>query len=609
MLLLTAGLALAADRVVILHTNDWQSRLLGTPNRLYTPEIVGDDSSLGGVARMTTRIDELRSASPDPVLVVDAGDITMGSLFHLVSRETGGELRLMALSGFDAATLGNHDFDFRPSGLAEMIRSAEASDQGLPVLLASNLVTDPLDPRDDDLEQLISEGRVQRTLILERGGVKVGLIGLLGRNATEVMGQAEPVSSRDAVEVATELVAELRAQGCDLVIALSHSGVTVQDDGTWGDEDVDLARAVPGLDAVISGHSHTALEEPILVDGRPVVQAGANTWYVGELTLERDGERWAVADYRLHLLDDQTLGDPRANELVEELQERVGQGFLEPRGFRFEQLVAEVTQPLGRELSDPTLGNLVTDAFRQQTGSDLAFAGNGTLRADLAQGPLQLSDLFLVSPLGIGTVDDSPGYALVQAWFTGEDVKALMEFLLVAYELRGDSYYPRLSGAEVYANTWRVPLDRVHEVDLDGQELEADRLYSVGMTTYVASFLPLVADVTLGLLDPVMRDAAGQPVDSLEPLLVDADPVTPGVQELKAWQALLQHVASRPDADGDGLPELPEANTVHDRLHRHAGLDGLLSLSTWKQRSAVFGPLGLLVGLGLLGLRRLRSSR
>lgn len=609
MLLLTTSLALGADRVVILHTNDWQSRLLGTPNRLYTPEIVQDDPTLGGVARMTTKIEELRAATPDPVFVVDAGDITMGSLFHLVSRQTGGELRLMALSGFDAAALGNHDFDFRPAGLAEMIRAAEASEQGLPVLLGSNLRLDPQDPRDDDLEQLGREQLVRDRLIVERGGVKVGFIGLLGRNATEVMGQAEPVTTEDAIQVAGTLVEELRTEGCDLVVALSHSGVTLQADGTWGDEDVEMARAVPGLDAVISGHSHTALPEPILVDGRPVVQAGANTMYLGELVLARQGEAWVVESYTLHELDDEIPGDPRAMELVDGLKARVSQDFLAPRGFAFEQLVAEVQQPMGRALDDPTMGNLVTDAFRLQTGSDLAFAGNGTLRADLDPGPLQLSDLFLVSPLGIGTLDDSPGYALVQAWFTGEDVKSLMEFLLVAYELRGKSYYPRLSGAEVHSNTWRVPLDRVYAVDLQGQELDDERLYSIAMTTYVASFMPLVPDLTKGLLDPVMRDAQGQPVDSLEPLLVDADPSTPGVQEFKAWQALIQHVNSRADADGDGLPELPEPGTTHDRLHRSSGLTGLLSLSTWKQRTALFGPLGLLAALGLLVLRRLRSAR
>ncbi len=586
------GLAHGADTVTLLHTNDWQSRLLGVPNRDYSPETPGDDQSLGGVARLATLARQLREEAEHPSFLLDAGDITMGSLFHLVSRESAGELRLMHLIGYDGVALGNHDFDFRPQGLADMVRAAEAL-AAVPPLLASNLVLDPSDPRDDGLEALVAEGLLLESLLVERDGITIGLIGLLGRDATEVMGQADPVTTEDAIEVSTRLAAELREAGADLVVALSHSGVSTLEDGSWGDEDVDLMRAVPGLDVVISGHSHTVLEEPILVDGRPVVQAGANTQYLGELVLQRDGERWSMLEYVLHPLDDSIPGDPEAMALVDELKRQVGLDL-------FSGQVATVARRMTRDQDDHALGNLVTDAFREAAGAHVGVTGNGTLRADLHPGALVTSDLFLVTPLGIGSVDDSPGYALVKAWVTGEDLKSVLEFLLVGYVLKGDDYYPRLSGAEVVYNPRRIVMDQIVSATFpDGEEaqFDDDHLYSVAMTTYVASFLPMVADTTFGLLDATLRDAEGLPA-AVEDLVLDGDPSAPGVQEVKAWQALHEHVLRNPQLPTDESPRLISEPSLK-----------MLKNSTWKQRVFVGLPTGFVLVLvaGFAAWRRRRA--
>ena len=593
MFCLLLGLAAAADSVTLLHTNDWQSRLLGVPNRDYTPETLNDDDTQGGAARLATLARALRSQSEGPAFLLDAGDITMGSLFHLTTREHAGELRLMHLMDYDGAALGNHDFDFRPDGLVDMVRAAQGRN-ALPPLLASNLVFSPSDPRDDGLEELFKEGLLLRTRLVERDGVTLGLIGLLGKDATEVMGQADPVTTSDAIAVSAELAAELRSQGADLVVALSHSGVTQLEDGSWGDEDVELLRAVPELDAVISGHSHTALREPILVDGRPVVQAGANTHWLGELVLRRDGERWAVDDYVLHPLDDEVPGDEAAMALIDELKAWIG-----PE--RFTERIATVSQPMTKALDDHSLGNLVTDSFREAVGSDLAVTGNGTLRAEVAAGPLVASDLFLVTPLGIGTVDDTPGYALVKAYVTGTDLKAVLEFLLVGYVLKGDSYYPRLSGADIEYNPRRVPMDQIVSLTWpDGTEavFDEDHLYSVGMTTYIASFLPMIPETSMGLLDATLRNEAGEAA-APEELLFDADPDTEGVQEVKAWQALRAYVDRNPQLPVDIEPRLLETPSMR-----------LLKNSTWKQRTALAVPTAMLLGLlSLLGAWRKRRTR
>jgi 5'-nucleotidase / UDP-sugar diphosphatase len=125
--LFSAAQVFSAERsFTILHTNDWQSRLLGFgPNNEYSPATTGDDDTVGGVARLATLLEQRRAAAGEqPVLLLDGGDFSMGTLFHTVTRETGGELRLMTELGYDAATLGNHEFDFRPAGLAAMISAA-----------------------------------------------------------------------------------------------------------------------------------------------------------------------------------------------------------------------------------------------------------------------------------------------------------------------------------------------------------------------------------------------------------------------------------------------------------------------------------------------------
>lgn len=105
----------AAKSLTIIHSNDLHSHLLGAPPNIdYTPSITGDDRTSGGWARIATVIKQVKTERSNPVLVVDAGDFLMGSLFHMLSREQAFELRLLSMMGYDAVGLGNHEFDLNP---------------------------------------------------------------------------------------------------------------------------------------------------------------------------------------------------------------------------------------------------------------------------------------------------------------------------------------------------------------------------------------------------------------------------------------------------------------------------------------------------------------
>ena len=618
----------AERRFAILHTNDWQSRLLGYgPNSEYSPDSLNDDLTVGGVARLASLLHERRAAlGATPLLTLDAGDFSMGTLFHTVTREEGGELRLLGALGYDATTLGNHEFDFRPSGLAQMIAAAErAGDAPQVPILASNIGFSAESADDDALEALYRSGRIQPYRVVEKGGLRFGLFGLMGRDAVEVSPLMAPVTFADPLATARDMVRLLREQErVDVVILLSHMGVSAQADGSWRGEDVELVEQVPGIDLVIGAHSHSLLREPLRVNDTTIVQVGSEIQYLGELHMTQDAQgRARVVEYRLHAIDDRIPGDPAIGQRVAALQQAVSERVLAAHGYAFDQPLARVERTLTRAYDDPVLGNLVTDALRRGAGSDIAFTGNGTLRDELyrgREGVQSVADLFRIAPLGIGEFDDQPGYPLIRVYFTPREIRQILEVLLLAYQMRdSDSYYPRVSGVKFTYNPWRMPFDRVSRIWLGDaergyRELDPDApgLISLGATSYVGSFTWLIPELTYGLFEVVPKDADGRPLAQIRDAVLDRDPDAPGIQEYKEWQAFLDHVAALPARDAQGLALLTDqgaaaeprmlrvASLAPAELFRHAG---------WLQWTATLLCGVLLWLVGWLILRVLRAVR
>ncbi len=610
----SAARAAPPQTVTILHTNDWQSGLTGVgPDGAYTPHTTGDDPTQGGVARMATLIDQLRAAAEGPVLLLDGGDVTMGTLYHTVSRETGTELQLMRLLDYDAVTLGNHEFDFRTAGFGRMVASAQKG-LGLPPLVATNLDLRSEHPDLEILRKLYAQGVIERTRIVQKKGLTIGLAGVLGVRAQEVMEAGTPVKITAPIAAAQKAVQELRPK-VDLMVLLSHSGVERKEDN-WGGEEVELMKAVPDIDVIVGGHSHTALHKPILVKGRPILQAGADTMWLGELVLKRSGKRWKVHRYTLHPLDDQILGRADVTEKIEQVKTQVDARILAPLGYHFDQVIGQIHAKHTRALDQHVIGNLVTDAMRAATGAQIAVTGNGTLRADLYPGKLRVSDIFRISGLGVGTVEDTPGFALVKLRLDGPSLKSVLEFLLVGYTLKGPDYYPRLSGLRVEYNPLRIPFDQIIKVEL-GSEKEgfkeidlSDRSLRVSVTasTYIAKFLPQVEKLSYGILSAQVRNREDQPIGTsdLRGVLIDTS-TKAGVQELKDWRVLVDYVAALADTDGDGVPNIPERGyPARSRLIPRSSIapNALFKGTTWRARSA----LAIVFGLALLALWALRAA-
>jgi 5'-nucleotidase/UDP-sugar diphosphatase len=597
---LTGPLFAAADgkkTFTILHTNDMHSSFIGMgPAADYSPFTLNDDDTRGGYARLAAMIDKRKAArqGQGPVLVLDAGDYSMGTPFGAATRETGGELQLMSRMGYDATTFGNHEFDLGPDGLGRSI-SVAAKAGRVPTIVAANTSFAKQDAKLADLQRLAKAGVIRRHIVIERGGIRFGIFGLLGKEA-QIYTSGGEVTFTDTIEAAKEMVTLLRDKGkVDLVICLSHGGVAKGKDGRYSEgEDVDVARVVPGIDIVISGHSHTELQEAIMVNGHtPVVQTGKESANLGELVLTIDGNRLTVESYQLHLIDDTIAGERAIAGEIEKFKKGVTGAVFASRGYSIDQPLAIAPQDLPNTFTDIAAGallaNLCTDSFRKATKADIGFTANGMMRAGLTRGKTGVQtvyDIFAVAPLGAGVVDKTPGSTLVTGYFTGQELKHILEFLLVDNPAHPGEYFPRASGMRFRYDMSRPKFDVVTTIelgDLDRGYKAIDisgaegKLYSLTCPLMLGQILVAIPKYTKGKLPLVAKNRKGQQLTSKVEALEDPRSSTPDLlsptgttdrksvatggktkatKEIKEWQAIMDHLRNLPAKKGE-LPVIP----------------------------------------------------
>jgi 5'-nucleotidase / UDP-sugar diphosphatase len=601
-LLLSGEPAAAADgkkTFTILHTNDLHSNLIGLgPAADYTPFTLNDDKTRGGFARLATMIAKRKDARKDQgaVLVLDAGDYSMGTAFGAAIRETGAELQLLSRIGCDVTTFGNHDFDLGPDGLAKAIDVAVKAGR-IPAVVASNTNVTAKDAGLTELQRLAKDGVIRRHVVIERGGMRFGIFGVMGKESIFYTSGAGAITFPDAIETAKEMVKLLReTEKVDVVICLSHGGLEKGKDGRFTDgEDVRLAKAVPAIDVVIGGHTHTELQEALIVNGRtPVVQTGKYGDNLGELVLTLDGSKLKIESYKLHPIDDTILGDRHIADEIAKIQKTVTEVVFASRGYRIDQPLAVAPRDLPNSFTDiaasTPLANLVTDSFRKATKADIGFTAGGMIRAGLKRGSSGVQtvyDVFAVAPLGAGVVDTTAGSTLVTAYFTGQELKNLLEFCLVDSPAHPGEYFPRASGMRFRYDPSRQMFDVVtaieigdldrgyRAIDLTGK---VEQLFSLSCPLYLGMIMLAIPKYTKGKLTLVPKNKDGQPLKSKTEALDTPRGSTPdllpppgtvdkgsvasveekgAVREIKEWQAIMDYLRTLPKKGMDELPVIP----------------------------------------------------
>ena len=569
----------AADstkQIDVLFTHDTHSHLDS-----FSTTVNGKQEKVGGFAKIKTLINEKKKEDPD-TLILDGGDFSMGTLVQTVYDTEAAELRMLGSLGYDVTTFGNHEFDYRSKGLANMLKAAKSSGETLPEIVVCNVDWESMEKAglSDGQKQIQSAFEtygVKDYVMVQKGDVKIAVVGVFGKDALECAPTCE-LSFKDPIEAVKQTVEEIRKnEEADMIACVSHSG-------TWEDEskseDELLAKAVPELDLIISGHTHSELTEAIQHGNTYIVSCGEYGRNLGSLSMtqKQDG-RWDLTSYDLIPVSEDIKPDEATQKRIDELMDKVDTNYLADFGYTRKEVLAEndvefnSLEEMETKHEELNLGDIMSDAYVYAVENseyydgdpvDVAVVPSGTVRDTYTKGDITVEDVYNSFSLGIGR-DGVAGYPLINAYLTGKELKLVAE---VDASISDFMTTARLycSGLNFTYNPHRMILNKVTDCYLtraDGErtEIQDDKLYHVVTDLYTGQMLGSVMKMSYGLLSLEPKDKDGNPIENLED-----QAVMEGDKELKAWDAIARYMQSFKDTDGDGIANVSEYYaTTHGR--------------------------------------------
>ena len=364
-----------------------------------------------------------------------------------------------------------------------------------------------------------------------------------------------------------------------MIACVSHSGTVEDEDKS---EDEILAKNVPDIDLIISGHTHTQLDKPIQHGDTYIVSCGEYGRNLGTISMtQKDDGRWDVDTYELIPVTDEIKADAATQERIDKLMETVDTNYLSHFGYTKDQILAEndiefsSVDDMYNEHEELNLGDIMSDAYVYAVESseyydgdpvDVAVVPSGTVRDTYTKGDVTVEQVYNSFSLGIGK-DGLAGYPLISAYLTGKELKLVAE---IDASVSDFMTIARLycSGLNFTYNPHRMILNKVTDCYLmkaqgegNREEIEDDKLYHVVTDLYTGQMLGAVMDTSYGLLSITPKDKDGNPIENLED-----QAIMEGNQELKAWAAIARYMESFDDTDGDGIANVSEYyNEKHDR--------------------------------------------
>lgn len=461
-LLSGSGSCRNADPVTltVFHTNDLHS---------YYVSPKADEFGLGGFARLATLMKQRRDATQNPYITLDAGDYSEANWYFNI--DTGATtLRMMEKMGIDAACLGNHDYIMAPDRLLDTVREADVDLK----VLAANLDFSKW-PHEEEFRKEIGN-----SAIFERDGIKIGVIGLTTPEITYAPFLA-PLVATDPVEATRAEAEKLRPQ-VDVLIVVSHISFNTN---------VHIAEAVPGIDAVISGHSHKKVSRAVLVKNAgkevPVVETGSHARFLGELKLTYDREYKTVKfkSYQLHPVFPTIPEDAGIKAMIEEADAKLRAKYGE-----IDQVVATSEVELRNDDTHrASLGGLATKAYRASTGAELALEFQSLTGVTIAKGDVTVRDLHDAVPHVYSYADDKEWTVKMWNARAADIMTVLTVFYTAGNAIPGVSLsgYLAMDGMEVTwrpdapnANGERIPV--ITGVTIGGEPIDLNRRYRVAVT-------------------------------------------------------------------------------------------------------------------------------
>lgn len=560
----------------VLFTHDTHSHL-----NSFSTIVDGEQKEVGGFAKLKTLIDEKKKENPD-TLILDGGDFSMGTLIQTVYDTEAAELRMLGYLGCDVSTFGNHEYDYRSKGLADMLTVAKNSGETVPSLVVCNVDWDSIEKNglsegQKQIQSAFENYGVKDYVVVQKGDVKIAVVGVFGVDALKCAPTCE-LLFKDPVESVKKAVEEIKKnEKVDMIACVSHSG-------TWEDEkkseDEILAKEVPDLDLIISGHTHTELKEPIQHGNTYIVSCGEYARNLGSLSMtqKQDG-RWEMTSYELIPVSEDIEPDQATQERIDALMDTVDTNYLTNFGYTRDEVLAENDvefNSLGEmetKHEELNLGDIMSDSYIYSvehsedyngTPVDVAVVPSGCVRDTYTKGNITVEDVYNSFSLGIGK-DGLAGYPLIDVYLTGKELKLAAE---VDASVSDFMTTARLycSGLNFTFNPHRMILNKVTDCYLtreDGEriEIQDDQLYRVVTDLYTGQMLGSVMEMSYGLLKIEPKDKDGNPIENLED-----QAIMEGDKELKAWDAIARYMKSFDDTDGNGISNVPEYyETTHGR--------------------------------------------
>ncbi|KAA9008247.1 bifunctional metallophosphatase/5'-nucleotidase [Histidinibacterium aquaticum] len=457
---LTAGAAQAEFDLTILHTNDFHARFepISAFDSTCAPEDNEAGECFGGTARLVTAIADARERNENSILV-DGGDQFQGTLFYTYYK---GEMaaEFMNQLGYDAMTVGNHEFDDGPEVLRGFVDTVN-----FPVLMSNADVSN---------EELLADA-IQKSTTIEVAGETIGLIGLTPEDTDELASPGPNVVFTDPVEAVQAEVDALTEQGVNKIIVLSHSGYGV---------DQRVAEETEGVDVIVGGHTNTLLGDmedaagpyPTMVGNTAIVQAYAYGKFLGELNVTFSDEGEVMSAEGEPLIMDAAVAEDEAT--VERIGELAG-----PLDEIRNQVVAESSAPIEGDRTvcramECEMGNLVSDAMLDRVadqGIQIAIANSGGLRASIDEGEVTMGEVLTVLPFqNTLSTFQVTGQTMIDALENG-----------VSQVEDGAGRFPQVAGMTFTADLSAEPGSRISDVMVGGEPIDPEATYGVVSNNYV----------------------------------------------------------------------------------------------------------------------------
>lgn len=448
-----------AKRIVILHTNDFHGHL--EPWHEWEGPYKGQ--LRGGLAYLAAVASQARQEAADNgagVLMLDAGDAIGDTMIQDLTKGDA-MIQTMREIGYDGMAMGNHEPDFGPQRMAELEQRSDFP------ILAANVLNENEEPA------------FQPYIIKEVNGLKVGILGLGYHNTAETSSQknVRGLQFTSGIAAARRWVPVIRKEGADVVVVLSHQGLSV---------DLQTAREVKGIDAIIGGHSHNRTEQPIIENGIPVVQAGAHGSDLGKLELAvENGKVSVVQGMLLPVLASNFVPDVQVESRVAQLEgphrDQMDQVVGQAEGEIVRAQTINPGQPSPRNQESPA-DSLFTDILRQRMNTDVAFLPGLGYGIAIPPGSITRAQITQLLP-----------HLETKVWtmrMSGSSIQEVLEQAVTNFS--AEKATDRVGGViQVSGLTFKYDKgapagQRVWEVTVNGEPLQPDRQYTVATNSLLA---------------------------------------------------------------------------------------------------------------------------